>query len=201
MKFMRKYVDRYWKGFSLAIICLTVEALCDLMQPTIMSSIVDVGVAYRDINYIVKKGLVMLGITAVGAIGASGRNILSGTVSQNFSADLREDLFRKVQSFSFKSIDKFERSSLITRLTNDVTQIQNFVNSLMRIAVKAPILCVGSIIMASRLNLRLSVIIFIAISVVGVLIFLNMHIGYPYFMRVQQALDKVNSVMREYLSG
>ncbi|MEY8763110.1 MULTISPECIES: ABC transporter ATP-binding protein [Clostridium] len=198
---MRKYVDRYWKGFSLAIICLTVEALCDLMQPTIMSSIVDVGVAYRDINYIVKKGLVMLGITAVGAIGASGRNILSGTVSQNFSADLREDLFRKVQSFSFKSIDKFERSSLITRLTNDVTQIQNFVNSLMRIAVKAPILCVGSIIMASRLNLRLSVIIFIAISVVGVLIFLNMHIGYPYFMRVQQALDKVNSVMREYLSG
>ena len=198
---MKKYIDKYWKGFSLAIVCLTVEALCDLMQPTIMSDIVDIGVAYRDADYIIRNGLIMLGITAIGALGASGRNILSGTVSQNFSADLREDLFRKVQGFSFESIDKFERSSLITRLTNDVTQIQNFVNGLMRIAVKAPILCVGSIIMASRLNLRLSVVIFAAISIVAVLIFLNVNIGYPYFIKVQQALDKVNSVMREYLSG
>ncbi|MCC9293831.1 ABC transporter ATP-binding protein/permease [Clostridium sp. WLY-B-L2] len=201
MKFMKKYIDKYWKGFSLAIVCLTVEALCDLMQPTIMSDIVDIGVAYRDADYIIRNGLIMLGITAIGALGASGRNILSGTVSQNFSADLREDLFKKVQGFSFESIDKFERSSLITRLTNDVTQIQNFVNGLMRIAVKAPILCVGSIIMASRLNLRLSVVIFAAISIVAVLIFLNVNIGYPYFIKVQQALDKVNSVMREYLSG
>lgn len=198
---MKKYIDKYWKGFFLAIICLTVEALCDLMQPTIMSDIVDIGVAYRDADYIIRNGLIMLGITAIGALGASGRNILSGTVSQNFSADLREDLFKKVQGFSFESIDKFERSSLITRLTNDVTQIQNFVNGLMRIAVKAPILCVGSIIMASRLNLRLSVVIFAAISIVAVLIFLNVNIGYPYFIKVQQALDKVNSVMREYLSG
>ncbi len=198
---MKKYIDKYWKGFSLAIVCLTVEALCDLMQPTIMSDIVDIGVAYRDADYIIRNGLIMLGITAIGALGASGRNILSGTVSQNFSADLREDLFKKVQGFSFESIDKFERSSLITRLTNDVTQIQNFVNGLMRIAVKAPILCVGSIIMASRLNLRLSVVIFAAISIVAVLIFLNVNIGYPYFIKVQQALDKVNSVMREYLSG
>jgi ATP-binding cassette subfamily B protein len=198
---MKKYIDKYWKGFSLAIVCLTAEALCDLMQPTIMSDIVDIGVAYRDADYIIRNGLIMLGITAIGALGASGRNILSGTVSQNFSADLREDLFKKVQGFSFESIDKFERSSLITRLTNDVTQIQNFVNGLMRIAVKAPILCVGSIIMASRLNLRLSVVIFAAISIVAVLIFLNVNIGYPYFIKVQQALDKVNSVMREYLSG
>lgn len=201
MKFMKKYVDKYWKGFFLAILCLTVEALCDLMQPTIMSKIVDVGVADKNMDYIVKNGLLMLGITALGAVGASGRNILSGMVSQNFSADLRQDLFKKVQNFSFQSIDKFERSSLITRLTNDVTQVQNFVNSLMRIAVKAPIICLGSIIMAARLNLRLSIIIFAVISLVALLIFLNMKMGYPYFIKVQRALDKVNSVMREYLSG
>ncbi|PRR85192.1 putative ABC transporter ATP-binding protein [Clostridium luticellarii] len=201
MKFMKKYVDKYWKGFFLAILCLTVEALCDLMQPTIMSKIVDVGVADKNMDYIVKNGLLMLGITALGAVGASGRNILSGMVSQNFSADLRQDLFKKVQNFSFQSIDKFERSSLITRLTNDVTQVQNFVNSLMRIAVKAPIICLGSIIMAARLNLRLSIIIFAVISLVALLIFLNMKMGYPYFIKVQCALDKVNSVMREYLSG
>ncbi|WP_242977532.1 ABC transporter ATP-binding protein [Clostridium luticellarii] len=198
---MKKYVDKYWKGFFLAILCLTVEALCDLMQPTIMSKIVDVGVADKNMDYIVKNGLLMLGITALGAVGASGRNILSGMVSQNFSADLRQDLFKKVQNFSFQSIDKFERSSLITRLTNDVTQVQNFVNSLMRIAVKAPIICLGSIIMAARLNLRLSIIIFAVISLVALLIFLNMKMGYPYFIKVQCALDKVNSVMREYLSG
>ncbi|WP_434735231.1 ABC transporter ATP-binding protein [Clostridium luticellarii] len=201
MKFMKKYVDKYWKGFFLAILCLTVEALCDLMQPTIMSKIVDVGVADKNMDYIVKNGLLMLGITALGAVGASGRNILSGMVSQNFSADLRQDLFKEVQNFSFQSIDKFERSSLITRLTNDVTQVQNFVNSLMRIAVKAPIICLGSIIMAARLNLRLSIIIFAVISLVALLIFLNMKMGYPYFIKVQRALDKVNSVMREYLSG
>ncbi|MCI1944022.1 MAG: ABC transporter ATP-binding protein/permease [Clostridium luticellarii] len=198
---MKKYVDKYWKGFFLAILCLTVEALCDLMQPTIMSKIVDVGVADKNMDYIVKNGLLMLGITALGAVGASGRNILSGMVSQNFSADLRQDLFKEVQNFSFQSIDKFERSSLITRLTNDVTQVQNFVNSLMRIAVKAPIICLGSIIMAARLNLRLSIIIFAVISLVALLIFLNMKMGYPYFIKVQRALDKVNSVMREYLSG
>lgn len=198
---MKKYVDKYWKGFFLAILCLTVEALCDLMQPTIMSKIVDVGVADKNMDYIVKNGLLMLGITALGAVGASGRNILSGMVSQNFSADLRQDLFKEVQNFSFQSIDKFERSSLITRLTNDVTQVQNFVNSLMRIAVKAPIICLGSIIMAARLNLRLSIIIFAVILLVALLIFLNMKMGYPYFIKVQRALDKVNSVMREYLSG
>ncbi|MHC6179226.1 ABC transporter ATP-binding protein [Clostridium sp. JNZ X4-2] len=201
LEYMKKYVDKYWKGFFLAIACLTVEALCDLMQPAIMSKIVDIGVADKNMDYIIKKGLLMLGITAIGAFGASGRNILSGTVSQNFSAELREDLFKKVQSFSFESIDKFERSSLITRLTNDVTQIQNFVNSLMRIAVKAPIICVGSIIMASRLNLRLSSIIFVVISIVVIIIFLNMSIGYPYFIKVQKALDRMNSVMREFLSG
>lgn len=201
LEFMKKYINNYWKGFCLAIFFLSIEALCDLMQPTIMSKIVDIGVANKQMDYVIQKGLIMLMVTAVGALGASGRNILSGRVSQEFSAELRADLFEKIQSFSFDSIDKFENSSLITRLTNDVTQVQNFVNGLMRIFVKSPLVCIGSIIMASRLDLHLAVILFIVIPIVAVFIFFNMNIGYPYFMKVQIALDRVNSVMREYLSG
>ncbi|ALU37332.1 ABC transporter ATP-binding protein [Clostridium autoethanogenum] len=201
MKYMKKYIHKYWKGFCLAIFCLAVEAMCDLMQPTIMSKIVDIGVANKNMDYIVKHGFIMLTVTGLGALGASGRNILSGSVSQKFSRDLRADLFKKIQSFSLNSIDKFKSSSLITRLTNDVTQVQNFVNGLMRIFVKAPIVCIGSIIMASKLNLHLAVILFIIIPIIVLLIFLNMKIGYPYFMKVQVSLDKINSVMREYLSG
>ena len=93
MKYMKKYIHKYWKGFCLAIFCLAVEAMCDLMQPTIMSKIVDIGVANKDMDYIVKHGFIMLTITGLGALGASGRNILSGNVSQKFSRDLRKDLF------------------------------------------------------------------------------------------------------------
>lgn len=198
---MKKYIHKYWKGFCFAIFCLTVEAICDLMQPTIMSKIVDTGVANKNMDYIIKHGFIMLAITGLGALGASGRNILSGSISQKFSRDLRADLFKKIQSFSLNSIDKFKSSSLITRLTNDVTQVQNFVNGLMRIFVKAPIVCIGSIIMASKLNLHLAVILFVIIPIIVLLIFLNMKVGYPYFMKVQVSLDKINSVMREYLSG
>jgi ATP-binding cassette subfamily B protein len=114
---------------------------------------------------------------------------------------MRSDLFRKIQSMSFESIDKFDRAALITRLTNDITQVQNFTNGLMRIFAKAPILCIGALIMAARLNPHLTVILLVIIPIVGVLIALNMKIGFPLFMKVQKALDRVNGAMREYLSG
>ncbi|WP_446899248.1 ABC transporter ATP-binding protein [Clostridium sp. LBM24168] len=201
LKFMKKYIHNYWKGFCLALVCLSVEALCDLMQPAIMSKIVDIGVANEQMDYVIKNGIIMLVITGIGALGASGRNILSGNVSQKFSMELRSDLFEKIQNFSFASVDRFDSSSLITRLTNDVVQVQNFVNGLMRIFVKAPLICIGSIIMASRLDMHLSRIIYIVIPTVGILIFASMNIGYPYFIKVQNALDRVNSFIREYLSA
>lgn len=201
MEFLKKYFKKYWKGFCLAIAFLTLEAGCDLMQPTIMSKIVDVGVVNRQMDYVLKMGAVMLMITALGALAACGRNFLSSSVSQKFSADVRLDLFKRIQGFSFDNVDRFSQASLITRITNDVTQLQNFANGLMRIFVKSPIVCIGSIIMAVRLNIRLSVVLAGVLPVVALLIFFNMNIGYPYFVRVQRALDNVNSIMREYLSG
>lgn len=201
MKFFGKYIKKYYKGFLSAIAFLTLEAVCDLLQPTIMAGIVDVGVASKEMDYVIKMGGLMLLVTAIGAIGATGRNILASRVSQRFGAELRLDLFKKIQTFSFDNIDKFEGASLVTRLTNDVTQIQNFVNGTMRIFVKAPILCIGSIIMAYRLNFHLALVLVVVIPVIALLIYLNMQLGYPFFTRVQRALDKVNSVMREYLGG
>lgn len=198
---MRAYIKKYGVPFLICILFLALEALCDLLQPTIMSRIVDVGVANRDLDYVLKTGGLMLLITALGAIAASARNLLSSHVSQNFGAQLRSDLFRKIQSLSFANIDKFDRASLVTRLTNDVNQVQVFVNGMMRIFVKAPLMCIGGLFMAAQLNAQLTVVLAIVVPIVGVFIVLNMKIGFPFFMKVQQSLDRVNSVMREYLSG
>lgn len=201
MTLFKKYIKKYWKLFCLAILCLTVEAACDLIQPAIMSKIIDVGVKGQDIGYVIHFGLLMLLVTAIGALGAVSRNIASSNVSQKFGAELRFDLFKKIQSLSFENLNNFKTSSLITRLTNDVTQVQNLVNGLMRVFVKAPLLCIGSIIMASLLNERMALILAAVVPVVGIIMFLNIKIGYPFFSKVQKGIDRVNSVMREYLTG
>ncbi|MBV7505100.1 ABC transporter ATP-binding protein/permease [Bacillus sp. sid0103] len=201
MKFLSKYIKKYWKSFSIAVLFLTFEALSDLMQPTIMAKIIDEGVANKDIHYVLKMGGLMLLITACGAVAASTRSVVASIVSQNFGTELRSDLFKKIQTLSFKNIDKFDRASLVTRLTNDVTQVQVFVNGLMRIFVKAPLLAIGGLIMATRLNLQLSVVLAVVVPIVALLIIINLRLGFPRFSRVQKALDRVNSVMREYLSG
>ncbi|WP_400164337.1 ABC transporter ATP-binding protein [Brevibacillus sp. TJ4] len=201
MKHYYKYVKKYWVPFLVSFVFLSLEAVSDLLQPTIMAMIIDEGVANRDIDYVMKMGGVMLLITALGAVAASMRNILASYVSQNFGALLRSDLFRKIQSLPFANVDRFDRASMVTRLTNDVNQVQMFVNSVMRMFVKAPLLCIGSLIMAVHLNLHLSVVLAVVVPIVCLFIVLNMKLGFPMFTKVQQALDRVNGIMREYLSG
>ncbi|MDD9268296.1 ABC transporter ATP-binding protein [Paenibacillus sp. GCM10023248] len=201
MGFMKKYVTKHWKLFLVAVFFVTMEAFADLLQPMIMSRILDVGVAENRMDYVLRMGGVMLLITAFGAVAASLRNIVASRVSQKFGTELRGDLFDKIQSLSFTNIERFERASLITRLTNDVTQVQNFVNGLMRIFVKAPLLCIGSLIMAVQLNQHLAVVLLIVVPIVGVLVALNLKVGFARFVGVQKALDGVNRIMREYLSG
>ncbi|SEO79984.1 ABC transporter ATP-binding protein [Paenibacillus sp. OV219] len=201
MSFLKPYFRQFGKPFAAAILFLMLEAFCDLLQPTLMSRIVDVGVANKELDYVFRFGGYMLLITAIGASGATLRNIISSHVSLNFGTRLRSDLFRQIQTLSAGNIDKFDRASLVTRLTNDVTQIQNFTNGLMRIFVKAPLICIGSLIMAVRLNPPLSLVLAVVVPLVAVLIVFNMRIGFPLFTRVQKALDRVNGVSREYLSG
>ncbi len=201
MSYLMKYVKRYKKQFFIALTFVVFETMVDLIQPTIMSKIIDKGVREGNMAYVLKLGGLMFLMTALGALFAVIRNIVSSKVSQNFGADLREDLYIKIQGFSFDNVDKFQDASLITRLTNDVNQMQNFSHGMMRIFFKAPILGIGAVIMAFLLDPKMAVILLGIIPVVGIIIFLNLKISYPIFTKIQVALDKVNGVMREYLAG
>lgn len=199
--YLKKYIKRYKKQFLIALIFIILETMGDLIQPTIMSKIIDKGVKRGDMNYVFKLGGLMFLMTAIGASFAVIRNIVSSKVSQNFGADLREDLYIKIQGFSFDNVDEFQDASLITRLTNDINQIQNFSHGLMRIFVKAPVLGIGSVVMAFLLNPKMALILLAAIPIVAIIISINLKISYPIFTKIQKSLDKVNGVMREYLAG
>ncbi|SET00300.1 ABC transporter ATP-binding protein [Anaerobranca gottschalkii] len=201
MGYMKKYIKKYWKLFLLSISFLIIEAIADLLQPTIMANMVDIGVANNDLEYVFKAGGYMLLITGIGAVGAIGRNIVSSYTSQCFGAQLRSDLFKKIQYLSAEGINNFQTSSLITRITYDVTQVKDFVHRMMRIFFKAPVLCIGSIIMAFYLSPSMSLILLLIVPIIAVIMGINFKIGFPYFTRVQLAMDKINEVMREYLRG
>jgi ATP-binding cassette subfamily B protein len=201
LKFLQKYWLKYRKRFLLAIIFLTVEATCDLLQPTIMSHIIDNGVRTRSLRSVLEMSGLMLLVTLIGAAGAIIRSQLASRVSQSFGADLRSDLFQKIHSFSFEEASKHEAASLITRITNDSTQIQNFANGLMRIFVKAPILAIGAFIMVALLSLKLAAILLVVVPLIVLFMYLSLKIAFPYFAKMQQKLDRNNSVIREYLSG
>jgi len=166
-----------------------------------MARVVDTGVAARDIGVVLRLGFLMLSVAAVGAGGATGRNILSSIVSYQFGAQLRADLFHRISSFSFTELDAFDTASLITRQTNDVTQVQAFVNGVMRIFAKAPILAIGGLVMAIALEPGLAVVLAVAVPLSAGLITVNLLTGFPRFRRMQEGLDRVNSVTREYLGG
>ncbi|MFA5522961.1 MAG: ABC transporter ATP-binding protein [Tissierellales bacterium] len=199
--YLSKYMRRYKKQFFIALAFLILETIGDLIQPTIMSWIIDRGVKQGDMNYVLKLGGLMLLMTGIGASCAIIRNIVSSKVSQSFGSDLREDLYIKIQGFSFDNIDEFQDASLITRLTNDVNQMQNFSHGMMRVFVKAPVLGLGAIVMAFILNPKMALILVGVVPIVSIIIAINLKISYPIFTRIQKALDKVNGVMREYLAG
>jgi ATP-binding cassette subfamily B multidrug efflux pump len=201
MGIYKPYFKKYKFLFIMAVSCVFFEAICDLLQPTIMARIIDEGVRSRQVDTVIKLGLLMLMITALGACFAATRNILSSKVSQNFGADLRCDIFSKIIHFSEISADKIESGSLITRMTNDTSQVIQFINSMMRIFFKAPITCFGSIILAVMLSPHLSLILFLVVAIVATFIVISMKMSYTRFAKVQYAIDKVNTVVQEYLMG
>ncbi|NMS91813.1 ABC transporter ATP-binding protein [Clostridioides difficile] len=201
MRYFKKYIKKYIALFLTAVFFLTLEAFCDLAQPTIMAKIIDIGVSNKNLDYILSTGALMIGITFLGAIFSIIRSIISARVSQCFSYDLRQDVFEKINTYSLKQIDKFGRASLITRITNDINQIQQFVHGMMRVFIKSPIMCIGSLIIAIKLNLKMSIIILVAVLIIFIIILLNMKIGYRLFKNVQESTDKINSKLRQFLGG
>lgn len=201
MNIYRKYFKKYRVMFLTAVSCVFFEAICDLLQPAIMSRIIDNGIKNSRVDSVLKLGLLMLIITLCGAGFAATRNILASKVSQRFGADLRYDVFSKIMKFSEESVDKIESGSLITRMTNDTSQIMQFVNGMMRIFFKAPLTCMGSIILAVILSPFMSIVLFCAIAIIAILIVISMKMSYSRFAKVQTAIDRLNTTVQEYLLG
>ncbi|MDU2422690.1 MAG: ABC transporter ATP-binding protein [Bifidobacterium scardovii] len=194
-----RYMRRHWAMALTAVSFLSIETVADLLQPTLMSMVVDDGVANRDLNRVLMWGAMMLAVAAVGALGAVTRNIFASRAAQLIGRDIRSDAYRTVMSLSCDQVDRLQPGAIITRITNDVVQIQNFAQGLMRIMLKAPITCVGAIVLiVVQVPGQLPVVIML-LAVSGVLIWRNMAASFPRFLAVQRALDRLGTVSREFL--
>lgn len=201
-----KNLLKYFKGSAivfaiLAPLSMIVEVAMDLLQPTLLSKIIDVGVAQGDINYILKVGFYMIMVSVIAAIGGILCSFFASAASMKLAENLRESLFKKVNSLSFKKIDQLKTASLITRLTNDETQVQQMFNMMLRAAVRSPLMAIGGIIMAVRLSLDLSTIFAISIPIIVIGIIVILRKSMPLFIKVQNKIDDINLVMRENILG
>ncbi len=201
MRLMLCYIRKHLGMFLVAVVFLAIETFADLLQPTFMSYIVDRGVKGADVGLIWRYGLIMLGITAMGAVGAVVRNTYASRTSQLIGKEIRLAIYEKVQALSYENIDRLQPASIITRITNDVTQMQNFINGIMRIMLKAPVTCVGAVALIIFQMPRLLPLMLVILVCAGLLIYGNMKLGYPRFDRMQRKLDGLNHTSREFLSA
>jgi len=196
-----RYLKPYMWAVILAPLFMILEVAMDIMQPRFMEKIIDIGLKRGDMEYIFRTGLIMILAALIGMIGGGGCVVFSSIASQNFAYDLRCDLFKKIMSFSFKNVDRFRPETLITRLTNDVVQMQNIVMMMLRIVVRAPFLFIGGIIMTLTIDPKLSLILFISIPFVILIFYIMIKYSFPLFSQLQKRIDRVNAVMRENLLG
>lgn len=198
---LAKYLKPYWMASLLAPLLMLVEVFADLLQPRLMAGIIDHGIMAGDVSHIQISGLQMLGFALLGLVGGAGCTVFASIASQRFGADIRQELFAKIQTFSFRNLDRLQTGSLITRMTNDVTQVQMFVHMLLRVMVRGPFLAIGSFIMAFLIHPRLALILLLVMPILFAALYLVIRKGFPLFSQVQQKLDKVNTVLRENLAG
>ena len=201
MKKYIKYVKPYLPYFIAGPVMMLTEVFGEIWIPRLMSFIIDNGVAQRDVSYIIRTGMLMVGACLIMVLGGTLGAFFSVKASVGFSADLRNDLFKRVQKFSFADLDKFSTGSLVTRLTNDLQQIQNMLAMSLRMALRAPGMLVGGFIMALSLNRGLANILLIVIPLLGISIFIIMKIAYPMFSSMQTSLDSLNNGIQESLTN
>ncbi len=202
MKFWMNYVKPYKKFFILGPLCMIVEVIGEMLMPLMLSVVINAG---KDGTLTVTKSILialgMIGIALMMMAGGVGGSYYGAKASVNFASDLRSDVYKKVQEFSFKNIDKFSTGSLVTRLTNDVTQLQNFVNMLLRMALRSPGMMIGGIIMAVLLKPELSVVLAITVPLMMLSIFGLIFMGFNRFSKMQTKIDKLNSTVQESVTN
>lgn len=201
MKQYWRYVRPYLGAFILAPVLMLTEVFGEIMLPRMTSLIINHGVLERNMNYIVRMGIGMIIIAVIMAVGGIGGAYFSAKASICFSTDLRKDIFHKVQQFSFKNIDEFSTGSLVTRLTNDIQQIQNVVMLSLRLMFRAPGMLVGGLIMAYLINQQLVMVLLVVIPILLILIILILKTAYPRFQIMQKKIDRLNSGVQEALTN
>ena len=197
---------RFLKGSAitcaiLAPIAMCLEVVMDLLQPTLLSKIIDIGIANGDLNYVLAVGIKMVIAAIVGLFAGAICSYLAAVASMKLGEGIREGLFDKIQTLSFLELDKLKTSSLITRLTNDVTQLQMMMNMALRMMVRAPLTAIGGLVMAVILSKELSSIFLIALPIILISILFIVKKSLPLFTSVQQRIDNINTVMRESILG
>jgi len=200
MKLFR-FLKPYRFPVALVLVLIFSQSLAELYLPTLMSDIVDIGIIKGDIPYILKIGGLMLFVAAAGMTCAFVASFLSSRVSAGFGQILRGQIFSHVENFSFQEFDKIGTASLITRTTNDITQVQQVVTMMLRMMVRAPMMCIGGIMMAVSKDAKLSLVIILVIPILAAAIYAVISRSLPLFKVMQLKLDKLNLVLRENLTG
>ncbi len=197
MKRYKKYITPYLGAFLMGPLMMLTEVAGEVALPKLMSLIINNGVAGRDTGYILKTGLLMAAVVVCMAVGGILGSYFAAKASINFTTDLRRDVFKKVQQFSFANIDSFSTGSLVTRLTNDIQQVQNVLTMGLKMALRAPGMFVGALFMAFMMNGRLAAILLVVIPLLSLAIGLILKTAFPRFEAMQKKLDRLNSGIQE----
>ena len=201
MKRWLGYARPYKKYFILGPMCMIIEVIGEILLPKLYASIINTGVAGADIGHIVLICALMVVCALIMMLGGVGGAYFGAKAAVNFAADLRRDVFSKMQKFSFANIDRFSSGSLVTRLTNDVTQLMNFVNMLLRLCLRAPGMLIGALIMTVVMNPGLARVLAVTIPVLIVAQVLIIRAGFPRFTRMQGKIDALNTDVQENLTN
>lgn len=201
MKRYGKYIRPCWYAFILGPLLMLTEVAGEVLLPSFMADIINIGAANHDVGYIVQKGIIMILTALIMMAGGVGGAWFASVAAINFGAGLRKDAFKKIQTFSFSEIDRFSTGSLVTRLTNDITQVQNLIMMALRMMLRAPGMLIGAIIMAFLMNRELAAVFLVILPVMTVAIILLLRIAYPRFEFMQKKLDALNSNIQEVLTN
>lgn len=194
-------IREYKKDSLLAPFFVIIEVLMEVLIPFYMANIIDLGIEKGNLNYIVKLGVFLFGIALVSLICGVLAGKYAAGAAAGFAKNLRKDMFHKIQDFSFSNIDKFSTASLVTRLTTDVTNVQIAYQMIVRMLIRSPIMLFFALVFAIKINLQVSIVFFIAIPVLGVLLFFIAIKAHPHFERVFNTYDKLNNVVQENVTG
>ena len=199
MKEYFQFFRNYRKALILAPALVIIDVFCEIVQPRLMSKIVDLGISQKSLSYVLQTGGIMLGLSILAIAANVGNIYYSSHVSVGFAAELRKGMFGKIQKLSISNIESLSSASLVTRITNDVNNLQEVIMMSLRLLIRAPLMLLFAVVIAVNINAGLASIIAIAIPILAISIYYILRRGLPFFEKVQKKLDKVNAAIQENL--